>query len=68
MRTTGSVGLLVKVEADGTVSDVKVVRPAAPVLNAAAVAAARRWTYKPAHRGTESVATWIEENVVFRLR
>lgn len=68
MRTTGSVGLLVKVEADGHVSEVKVVRPAAPALNAAAVAAAQRWTYKPAHRGEDPVATWIEETVVFRLK
>lgn len=68
MRTTGAVGLLVKVEADGSVSEVKVVRPAAPALNAAAVAAAQRWTYKPAHRGMDTVATWIEETVVFRLK
>jgi protein TonB len=68
MKTSGAVGLLVKVEADGHVSDVKVVRPAAPALNAAAVAAARQWSYKPAHRGMDAVATWIEETVVFRLK
>ena len=68
MRSTGTVGLLVKVETDGRVTDVKVVRAASPTLNAAAVAAARRWTYKPAHRGIQSVATWIEETVVFRLK
>jgi len=68
MKTTGRVGLLVKVEPDGRVSDVKVVSPAAPALNAAALSAARRWTYKPAHRGMDPVATWIEETVVFRLK
>jgi len=68
MKATGTVGLLVKVEADGHVSDVKITHPASPALNGAAVAAARQWRYRPAHRGMDSVATWIEENVVFRLK
>jgi hypothetical protein len=36
MKATGKVGLLVKVEADGHVSDVKDHHPATPALNAAA--------------------------------
>ena len=68
MRTTGTVGLLVRVEADGRVSDVKVVRPASPALDAAAVTAAHRWKYRPGHRGVDNVATWIEENVDFRMK
>jgi TonB family protein len=68
MRQTGSVRLLVKVESDGRVTEVRVTGHATPVLDQAAVNAAYGWSYKPAQQNGQPVATWVEETVEFRLR
>jgi protein TonB len=68
LKLTGAVKLLVKVEVDGRVGDVKVTRSANPSLDEAARSAAYSWTYKPAKRGAFPVATWVEETVEFKLK
>jgi TonB family protein len=47
-RVEGTVTLSVAIEADGTVADVRVVRPLHPELDEAAMAAVRQWRYEPA--------------------
>src|SRR5262249_13789982 len=68
MKLTGTVGLLVRVSADGKVTDVRVRRSAGPPLDKAAVTAARSWTYKPALKGNQPVNAWVEERVEFKLK
>ncbi len=67
-RQSGTVGLLVKISADGTVSDVKVTKSAGSPLDKAAVSAAFGWTYKPARKNDRPVNTWVEETVEFKLK
>ena len=68
MRQTGSVRLLVKVESDGRVTEVRVTGHATPVLDQAAVRAAYGWSYRPAQQNGQPVGTWVEETVEFKLR
>ena len=65
----GEVELEVKVGPDGSVMDVKVVRPATEVaFNDAAVESARMSTYEPARLGASTVEYAIRFTVRFRLR
>lgn len=65
----GHVLLRVRVNARGGVEDVVVVASEPPgVFEEAALAAARRYQFAPAQRGARSVATTVEQRVVFRLR
>ena len=69
-RGEGVVVLAATVGADGVVSDVEVVRHADgwPSLDQAAVDAVRQFTYKPAMKDGEPVATQIHVKMEFSLR
>ena len=69
-RAEGVVVLAATIGADGTVSDVEVVRHADgwPSLDQAAVDAVRQFTYKPAMKNGEPVATQIHLRMEFSLR
>ena len=62
----GEVLLRVLVGKDGHVLDVHVER-SIPMLDNAAVEAARQWVFKPALAGNRPVAVWIVRRVRFRL-
>ena len=65
----GEVGLEVQVNAEGNVSEVKVVRPAPQAaFNDAAVESARRSRYEPARLNGTAVSYVIQFTVRFRLR
>jgi len=65
----GTTLLSVLVETDGRVADVVVKQSAGhPDLDRAAADAVRRWRFKPARRGAETVAMWVELPVEFHLR
>jgi TonB family protein len=68
-RISGTVLLTVLVDNNGSVQDVKVLRPITPDLGltAAAVAAARTWRYKPATKDGVRVKVWITQAITFRL-
>jgi TonB family protein len=68
LNQSGTVVLLLKVGADGRVSEVRVTRPAATLLNQAAVRAAYQWTFRPAEQNGRPVTTWVEETVEFKRR
>lgn len=51
---------------NGTVADVHIVK-SIPMLDAAAVAAVRRWRYQPAIRVGRPVAIWVDAPVRFSL-
>jgi TonB family protein len=53
------VELVVTVDADGHVSDVKVAQSGGPELDEAAITAIRQWTFRPALRGKTPVASRI---------
>jgi len=63
----GEVLLRVLVGKDGHVLDVHVER-SIPMLDDAAVAAARQWVFKPALAGNRPVSVWIVRRVRFRLQ
>jgi TonB family protein len=58
--------MLVKVGDDGSVTEVRVVHSVSPILDEAAVSAARKWKYRPAQFGDRTVAAWVEESVEFK--
>jgi protein TonB len=65
----GSVSLLVRVRADGSVGEVKVRQTSGnPALDEAAVNGARAWTFVPARRGPTPIEAWVEVPVEFRLQ
>jgi TonB family protein len=55
--TTGPTVLGMTVHKDGSVSDVYVIEPGAPFLTKPAIDALKRWKFKPARCGSESVDT-----------
>ena len=69
-KQEGIVQVRVQVAADGTVAhvepDAESAQPAA-VLQEAAVAAVKKWTFEPARRGAEPVATWVLIPITFSL-
>jgi len=62
----GDVLLRVLVGKDGRVLDVHV-DASVPMLDLAAIEAARQWVFKPAFANNHSVAVWITRRVRFRL-
>jgi TonB family protein len=65
----GSVSLLVRVRADGSVGEVKVRQSSGhAALDEAAVTGARAWTFVPARRGPNPIEAWVEVPVEFKLQ
>jgi TonB family protein len=68
LRQEGTVQLEVLVSDDGSVIDVKVIKPIPNSdLNEAAVDAVRTWRYRPAQKEGQAVKVWKPENVQFKL-
>jgi protein TonB len=63
---TGTVLLHVLVGADGRVEEVRVLA-SVPVLNEAAIEAARRWVFRPARVSGRPVRVWVALPMSFRL-
>ncbi|MBD0270786.1 MAG: energy transducer TonB [Acetobacteraceae bacterium] len=64
----GTVGLHLLIGADGTTREVRMHRSSGNrLLDAAAVAAARRWEVEPASVGGRRTDAWVEVPVRFRL-
>ncbi len=60
--------LSVLVDALGRVSELRVERSSGSrVLDEAAVAAVRRWTFEPGRRGAEAVESWVRIPLRFHL-
>jgi TonB family protein len=55
----------IEIGADGRVLEIRVVKPSHPVYDAAVIRAARQWTYKPATRNGQPVASL--KNIQLRL-
>jgi len=65
----GTVLLLLKVRPDGSVGERKIHKPSGtPLLDDAAVKAARHGTFIPARRGPRPVEAWVEVPVKFELK
>ena len=65
---TGEVVLRVEVDAQGRVSDVRVLSATNPgVFDAVSIAAARQWTYRPARKAGKPVAGALRVPVNFAL-
>jgi protein TonB len=65
---TGSVILRALVGPDGETHELRVWRSSGnPLLDNAALAAARRWAFAPARHGPHPIAAWVEVPVHFRL-
>jgi len=69
-RVEGTVILSVLVSENGDVSDVKVLRPAGGTigLNEAAVAAAKKWKFRPAVKDGKRISVWITYPIVFKYQ
>jgi TonB family protein len=67
-KRQGVVVLELTVSREGRVSSVRVVKSAASDLDAAALAAARQWEYRPALLDGAAVEATVTENVSFLLR
>ena len=63
----GTVVVQALVGKDGKVKDTKVVK-SVPVLDDAAVAAVKRWVFKPALSNNKPVAVWVAVPVKFSLQ
>ena len=68
MGLEGELLLAMVVTADGTVTDVRVIRRLGAGLDERAVAAAQQWQFSPALRHGTPVAVLVEVAVEFRLR
>ena len=68
MGTEGTVVLEATIGADGSVTEVRVVRGLPFGLSESAVAAVRRWKYRPARGRSGPVASTKEIRIEFRLR
>jgi protein TonB len=66
-RMQGVVILEAIITADGTVSDVKVLKSVNPLLDAAAERAVSKWTYRPATLGGRAVSVYLTVTVNFQL-
>jgi TonB family protein len=67
-RVTGLVAVELVVEIDGSVSNVRVVRPLDSELDEAAVAAVRQWQFKPGMREGKPVRVAVEAELSFSLQ
>lgn len=68
LKEEGTVVLEVFIQSDGTVGDLRVKRSSGfSRLDEAALAAVRRWKYLPARRGSEALALWHSQSLVFSL-
>ncbi|MCI0411489.1 TonB family protein [bacterium] len=69
-KVEGTVVLSILVTEAGKVGDVKVLRPAGGSvgLNEAAVAAAKKWTFRPAVKAGKKVKVWITYPIVFKVQ
>jgi len=56
----------VLVDVTGRVRDARMLR-SSPLLDASALAAARRWVFRPAFSNGHPVAVWVSETVRFTL-
>ncbi len=63
----GKVTLNVLIDAKGRVEKVEVLKTDAEVFNAAAIASAKEWTFKPALKDGKPVATWVTIPFQFKL-
>ncbi|WP_051228754.1 energy transducer TonB [Paludibacterium yongneupense] len=64
----GQVLLDVHILADGRVGEARLRRSSGfDRLDTAALAAVRRWHYRPAHRGDEAIAFWYVQPIAFTL-
>jgi TonB family protein len=63
----GTVYLRIAIDASGEVLDVKIAKGVDPILDSAAVAAAKTWSYEPAMSKGKTVGVWIGQPVTFRL-
>jgi periplasmic protein TonB len=66
-RVQGSVHLECVVKVDGTVSDVKVVKPLSHGLDEASVDALKQWRFKPGTKDGEAVPVIVEVEMTFAL-
>jgi TonB family protein len=69
-KVEGTVVLSLLVTEGGKVGDVKVLRPAggATGLNEAAIAAVKKWTFRPALKAGKKVKIWVTYPIVFKLQ
>lgn len=68
LKEEGTVVLEVFIQADGSVGELRVKRSSGFTrLDEAALAAVRRWKYLPARRGSEALALWHSQSLVFSL-
>lgn len=64
----GTVLLAVHVNERGRVGDARVAKSSgSPALDEAALTAVKRWTFQPARRGGEPVASWVQVPLRFQL-
>lgn len=63
----GTVVMTVVIGSRGSVQEVTIVRPLSPALDRAAVAAVKRWRYRPATKDGRAVAVYSVVNLQFRL-
>lgn len=65
----GEIQLRLRVSATGEVDHVEVAQPCRwPILNRAALNAARKWRFQPAHRGDQAMDDVILQTVRFQLK
>jgi TonB family protein len=69
-KVEGTVVLSILIDEAGKVGDVKILRPAGGSvgLNEAAVAAAKKWTFRPAVKAGKKVKVWITYPIVFKVQ
>jgi periplasmic protein TonB len=67
-RQQGQVLLALRVERDGTVGKVRVTKHLSRELDAAAIAAARQWRFKPGTKNGRPVAVETAAEMTFALR
>ncbi len=69
-KVEGTVVLSLLVSETGKVEDVKVLRPAggSTGLNEAAIASAKKWTFKPAVKAGKKVKVWVTYPIVFKIQ
>lgn len=64
----GTVLLGLLVRADGTVGEVKIEQSSGHLFDAAAVEAARTWTFIPGRQGPRAIELWVSVPVKFKLQ
>jgi protein TonB len=67
LRQEGTVLLEAVITASGAVDEIRVVASRGPLLDSAAIAAVRRWRYRPATLNGRAVAVFLTVRVTFGL-